>query len=43
VKTIEEGTQNIREAIELYIESLAEDGQPIPAEDILIKPIEIAV
>ena len=39
--TIDEGIQNIREAIELYLESLAEDGLPIPEEDILIKPIEI--
>lgn len=40
-ETIEEGIQNTREAIELYIESLTEDGLPIPTEDILIKPIEI--
>lgn len=40
-ETIEQGIQNIREAIELYVESLREDGQPIPTEDILIKPIEI--
>jgi len=41
-ETIEEGVKNIREAIELYIETLAEDGLPIPIEDILIKPIEIS-
>ena len=41
-ETIEEGTQNIREAIQLYIESLVEDGLPVPEEDILIKPIEIS-
>ncbi len=41
-ETIEEGIQNIREAIALYIESLVEDGLPIPEEDILIKPIEIS-
>jgi predicted RNase H-like HicB family nuclease len=40
-ETIEEGVQNIREAIELYVESLVEDGLPIPEEDIVIKPIEI--
>jgi len=39
--TIEEGTQNIRVAIGLYVETLVEDGLPIPVEDILIKPIEI--
>ena len=42
-ETIEEGVENIREAIGLYIESLVEDGLPIPTEDILIKPIEIPV
>ena len=40
-ESIEEGIQNIREAIGLYLESLREDGLPIPIEDILIKPIEI--
>lgn len=29
-KTIEETEQNIKEAIELYIETLREDGQEIP-------------
>ncbi len=29
-ETIEEGVINIREAIQLYIGSLAEDGLPIP-------------
>ncbi|HEY4683704.1 MAG TPA: type II toxin-antitoxin system HicB family antitoxin [Candidatus Acidoferrales bacterium] len=41
-ETIEEGIRNIQEAIHLYIESLVEDGLPIPEEDILIKPIEIS-
>ncbi len=41
-ETIEEGTKNIREAMELYIESLREDGLPVPEEDIFIKPIEIS-
>ena len=40
-ETIEEGIQNIREAIQLYLESLREDGLPVPEEDILIKLIEI--
>lgn len=39
--TIEEGTDRIREAIELYLETLVEDGLPVPTEDILIKPVEI--
>jgi len=41
-ETIEEGIQNIREAIELYVQSLIEDGLPVPEEDIFIKPIEIS-
>jgi predicted RNase H-like HicB family nuclease len=40
-ETVEEGVANIREAIQLYIESLVADGLPIPVEDFLIKPIEI--
>jgi predicted RNase H-like HicB family nuclease len=40
-ETIEEGIANIREAMSLYIETLVEDGLPVPEEDILIKPIEI--
>ncbi len=28
-----EALTNIKEAIELYIESLEEDGEPIPSED----------
>ncbi len=31
-ETIEEGVKNIREAIELYIETLVEDGLPIPRQ-----------
>ena len=40
-ETVEEGMANIREAIELYVVTLKEDGLPIPQDDILIKPIEI--
>lgn len=40
--TLEEAVDNIREAIEVYIESLKAGGEPIPSEDLLIKPIEIA-
>ena len=29
-ETIDEGTRNIREAIQLYIDSLVEDGLPAP-------------
>ena len=31
--TKEEALANIKEAIELYIESLEADGEPIPSED----------
>jgi len=31
-KTKEEALRNIREAIEVYIESLLEDGIPVPTE-----------
>ncbi len=41
-ETIHEGVVNIREAIELYIATLVEDGLPIPTEDIVIRPIEIS-
>ena len=42
-ETIDEGIRNIQEAISLYVESLIEDGLPVPQEDILIKPVEITV
>jgi len=41
-ETLEEGIENIREAMQLYVETLLEDGLPVPEEDILIKPIEIS-
>ena len=41
-ESIEEGVQNIREAIKLYLETLVEDGLPVPQEDIRIKPFEIS-
>ena len=40
--TLDEALANIREAIQAYLESLKEEGEPIPVEDILIKPIEVA-
>ena len=40
-ETIDESIRNIHEAIRLYIDSLVEDGLPVPEEDIFIKPIEI--
>lgn len=41
--TVEEAIQNITEAIELYIESLLADNQPIPQEDLIVKPLTIFV
>ena len=41
-ETVEKGISNIREAIQLYVDSLIEDGLPVPQEDIFIKPIEIS-
>jgi predicted RNase H-like HicB family nuclease len=38
-ETIEEGVQNIREAIELYLESLTEDGLPIDAQHARIERV----
>ncbi len=40
--TLEAAVTNIREAIEVYLESLKAEGDPIPVEDILIKPVEVA-
>ena len=41
--SLEQATDNIREAIELYLESLRAHGEPLPVEDILIKPLDVAV
>ena len=41
--TFEEAIQNITEAIELYIESLMADNQPIPKEDLIVKPLSILI
>ncbi|MBA3924595.1 MAG: type II toxin-antitoxin system HicB family antitoxin [Nostocaceae cyanobacterium] len=41
--TFEETIENITEAIELYIESLIADNQPIPREDLIVKPLSIFV
>lgn len=41
-KTLAETEENIKEAIELYIDTLKEDGQPIPAPSITAKAVSIA-
>jgi predicted RNase H-like HicB family nuclease len=40
-KTIDEGIRNIREAMQLYIDSLIEDGLPVPEEDVVVQLIDI--
>jgi len=41
--TFEEAIENITEAVELYIESLIADSQPVPKEDLIVKPLRILV
>jgi predicted RNase H-like HicB family nuclease len=41
--TVDEAVANVREAIALYLESLAAKGEMIPVEDLLIKPVEVAI
>ena len=41
--TFEETIENVTEAIELYLESLMADNQPIPKEDLIFKPLNILV
>ncbi|MBI2843777.1 MAG: type II toxin-antitoxin system HicB family antitoxin [Armatimonadetes bacterium] len=40
--TLDEAVENIREAMEAYIESLKAHGEPLPEEDIYVKPVEVA-
>jgi predicted RNase H-like HicB family nuclease len=42
-KTIEETEINIREAIELYIDTLKEDNQPIPPPSVQSKAVLVQV
>ncbi len=42
-KTLEEIEVNIKEAIELYIDTIQEDGQPIPEPSIMGKPVSVTV
>lgn len=41
--TLDDATANIREAIEVYLESLVAHGEQPPVEDLLIRPIEVVV
>ncbi len=41
-ETYEETLNNIKEAVQLYIESLKAHSEPVPSEDVIIKPIRVA-
>jgi predicted RNase H-like HicB family nuclease len=41
--TLDEAVASMQEAMTLYIESLVAHNEPLPVEDILIKPMEVAI
>ena len=41
--TFEGAIENITEAIELYLESLMADHEPIPQEDLIVKPVTVSI
>jgi predicted RNase H-like HicB family nuclease len=41
--TLDQAIENIREAATVYLESMAAHGEALPVEDILIKPVDIAI
>lgn len=41
-KTLEDSERNIREAISLYIETLKEDGKPIPEPTTTTRQVSVA-
>ncbi len=41
--SLDEALENIREAIVAYLQSVKAHGEPIPQEDLLIKPVEIGI
>lgn len=41
-KTLEETERNIEEAISLYLDTLREDGKPIPEPTTRAKPVSVA-
>jgi predicted RNase H-like HicB family nuclease len=41
--TLDQVIENIREAIAVYLESLQAHGEPLPVEDIVIKPLDVAL
>ena len=40
--TLDEANEAVREAIGLHLESLKDQGEAAPTEDIIIKPVEVA-
>jgi len=42
-QTEEEAMQHIREAIEVYLESLAAHNEPIPQENLAVRSVPVAV
>jgi predicted RNase H-like HicB family nuclease len=42
-KTIEETQANLKEAVELYLESFGLDGQPQSLGEMVLYPLEVAV
>lgn len=42
-ETVDEAVENIREAVEVYLESVQAHGEPIPCEDLLFRPLEVAL
>ena len=40
--SLDDAVANIREASEAYLESVEAHGEPIPREDLLFKPVEVA-
>ncbi len=41
--TLDESIANIRQAIAVYLESMQAHGEPLPIEDILIKPLDVVL
>ena len=41
--TLDDAVANMQEAMELYLESLRAHNQPIPTENLFIKPFEVAM
>lgn len=41
--TLDDAVANLREAITVYLESLQAHGEPLPVENLLIKPLDVAL